>query len=304
MSRNGILILGGGFIATALAQRLATDGRSIHVISRSALLSSLPSSITLHLGDYGNPDLLKPLASECGTVIHAASASTPGSSARHPCRELDNLLSTLRVLETIQAWPHTHVVFFSSGGALYGNASTSPIPEDTPAVPLSYYGAGKVALEGFFQAFCMFGHTTTILRPSNAYGPGQTLRPGFGLIRTLFEHARHGTTAEIWGDGENLRDFIFIDDLVEACLRVLDLPSESGYFNLGSGVGHSINSIISRVEHVTGRHLDIVYRPARRGDVRDVLLDITKAETRLAWRPKVDLDQGLVLTWDAIRRTQ
>ena len=201
MSRESVLLLGGaGFIGSALAKRLEQEDITVHIVGRH------------DAARLGN------ILPQCGTVIHLASATTPGSSASHPDLELDNLTLTLRLLELMQNQPDTHLIFFSSGGTVYGNPQRLPVAEDAPIAPLSNHGAGKAAQEAFCQAFRAAGHAVTILRPANAYGPGQTMRGGFGLVRTMLEHARAGTAMEIWGDGENVRDFIYIGDVVEACL--------------------------------------------------------------------------------------
>lgn len=218
-------------------------------------------------------------------------------------RELDNLTPTLHLLETLQRWESTHVIFLSSGGTVYGNPVENPVAESAPLIPLSYHGAGKVALESFLHAFRATGHTVTVLRPSNAYGPGQNLRTGFGLIRTLLEHARGGAPVEIWGDGENIRDFVYIDDVLEACKRFIDMPLDSDTYNLGSGVGHSINQVLRIIEAECGTNLRKVYRPARKMDVREVVLDISKLETRLSWRPQIKLEEGVRRVWKWLRET-
>ena len=284
MSRDGILLLGGsGFIGNALANRL--KGEAVHILGRHGA------------------ERLEEVLPRCGTVVHLASATTPGSSARHPDMELDNLTLTLRLLELMQDYPETHLIFFSSGGTVYGNHGRLPVTEDAPIAPLSNHGAGKAAQEAFCQAFRARGHAVTILRPSNAYGPGQTMRGGFGLVRTMLEHARAGTVMEIWGDGENMRDFIYIDDVVEACMRFIGLPQDSGTYNLGSGIGHSINQVRHIVERVTGIELKVSHRPARGIDVRAVVLDISRLEARLSWKPEINLEEGIGLTWEWLIQT-
>jgi UDP-glucose 4-epimerase len=295
MSRDSILLLGGGFIGAALAQRLALAGKSVEMISRKPL--HIPH-VSSHISDLGNSALIEKMAAHCGTVIHLASATTPGISSRHPSKELENLAPTLRLLEAMQQWPATRLIFLSSGGTIYGNPDSNPVAETAHFAPLSYYGAGKVALESFLNAFSVAGHTTTILRPSNTYGPGQSLRTGFGLIRNLLEHARNGTTAEIWGDGESVRDYIYIDDVVEACIRFLDFPPHSGTYNLGSGIGYSVNQVLAHIEAICGSRLQVTYRPTRQVDVREIVLDITALENRLGWRPQTNLDDGLRRTWE------
>ena len=302
MNRDGILLLGGGFVGMALARSLAAESRRVHIVTRRAAPVS-DVDISVHVGDLADAALLKKLSSECSTVVHLASATLPGSSARHPVRELDNLTPTLHLLETLQRWKSTHVIFLSSGGTVYGNPVENPVAEIAPLIPLSYHGAGKVALEGFLHAFRATGHTVTVLRPSNAYGPGQNLRTGFGLIRTLLEHARGGAPVEIWGDGENIRDFVYIDDVLEACKRFIDMPLDSDTYNLGSGAGHSINQVLRIIEAECGTHLHKVYRPARKMDVREVVLDMSKLEVRLSWRPQIKLEEGVRRVWKWLGET-
>lgn len=284
MSRDGVLLLGGaGFIGSALHRRLARDQVPVHVIGRNEgerLVSVLPF---------------------CGTVIHLASASTPGSSAGQPSLELDNLALTLRLLELLKRQPDTHLIFFSSGGTVYGNPTRLPVAEDSPIAPLSNHGAGKASSEAFCEALRAQGHAVTILRPSNAYGPGQELKSGFGLVRTMLEHARARTVLEIWGDGENVRDFIHVDDVVEATTRLARLPRDSGTYNLGSGTGFSINQVRRIVEAATGAELRAVHRPARGIDVRSLVLDTSRLHARLDWRPGVGLAEGVKDTWEWLR---
>lgn len=276
MSRDNVLLLGGaGFIGSALARRLEQERITAHILGRH---------------DAGQMEKLLP---QCGTVIHLASATTPGSSASHPSQELGNFALTLHLLELMQGQPETHLIFFSSGGTVYGNPNQLPVTEDTPLAPLSNHGAGKVSQEAFCQAFRARGHAVTILRPSNVYGPGQTMRQGFGLVRTMLECVRTDTSLEIWGDGENIRDFIYIDDVVEASMRLISLPQDSATYNLGSGVGYSINQVRKIVERVTGVKLKTSHHPARGIDVRAVVLDISRIKARLSWKPEISLEEGV-----------
>lgn len=281
MNRDGILLLGAaGFIGRALAQRLQQEQLPLHLVGRE---------------DEGR---LAQVLPHCTTVVHLASATTPGSSATQPELELANLALTLRLLALLQTQPPTHLIFFSSGGTVYGNPLQLPVVEDSPLAPLSHHGAGKAAQEAFCHAWRAQGHAVTILRPSNAYGPGQTLQSGFGLIRTLLEHARLGTTLEVWGDGENVRDYIYIDDLVEATTRLIKRPQDSGTYNLGSGIGHSINQVKDIVQAVCGKPIQTSYRPVRGIDVRSVVLDNRLLVARLDWHAQVRLADGVARTWE------
>ncbi len=286
MKRDEVLLLGGGgFIGSALARRLQQEQIPVHIVGRD------------------NGGQLARLLPRCGTVLHLASSTTPGSSATQPSLELDNLALTLRLLELLQAQPQTHLIFFSSGGTVYGNPDQLPVAEDHPIAPLSPHGAGKAAQESFCQALRARGHAVTIVRPSNAYGPGQTMRHGFGLIRNMLEHACQQTPLEIWGDGGNVRDFIYIDDIVEASMRLIGLSGDSGTYNLGSGVGYSINQVKVIVEAACGKVLPTLHRPTRNIDVRAVVLDNLRLHRRLHWQPGTSLTDGAARTWKWLRQT-
>jgi UDP-glucose 4-epimerase len=278
MKPRALLLGGSGFIGSALAPKLAAEGWEIAIGGRGAdLKASLEG---------------------CTAVVHLACCTHPGSSRLHPLMERENLECSLDLMEALQSRPDTHLVFLSSGGALYGNPRTNPVAEDTAAEPLSFHAAGKAAVEAFITAHRAAAHPATILRIANAYGPGQALTQGFGFIRTLLEHARSGQPLEVWGDGETVRDFVFIDDVTEAIARALARPETSGTWNIGSGVGHSLNQAITLAREITRQSIPINYRAARQSDVRGVVLDISRARLKLGWAPKIALEEGLQKSWE------
>lgn len=285
MKSKHVLLLGGtGFIGSALARRLHKEKTPALVVGRA---------------DVGR---LQQVLPNCNTVVHLASATTPSLSSEHPALEQSNIDLTRRLVDCLRAQPDTHLVYFSSGGTVYGNPTRLPVTEADTLAPMSPYGVAKAAQESVCQELRDIGHSVTIIRPSNAYGPGQNLCDGFGLIRTMLEHARLGTPLEIWGDGENVRDFVYIDDIVEAALRLMQLPEDSGTYNLGSGMGHSINQAKSLVEMACNAPVKTIHRPARGIDVRSVVLDISRLTFRLDWKPKMDLPQGVARTLEWLRQ--
>lgn len=297
---DGILILGaGGFLGRALAWRLASDGCRVYRVMRQPT-PAFGANDSVHTGDLADTALMREMLTHCGTVFHLASATTPGSSAHRPSLEAElNLAPTLRFLDVMQEFPGRRLIFVSSGGALYGNPKIELAPETHPSTALSYHGAGKMALESFLVTFSrLTGTNLTVLRPSNLYGPGQPLKSGFGLVRTMLQHIRQGTTMEIWGDGETVRDLLYVDDMVNACCKVLAKGDARGeVFNVGAGTGHSINQIRQLAEQVTGRPLAVVYRPRRQMDVTRIVLDCSKIRLKLGWAPTVPLTEGLARTW-------
>lgn len=298
-SSGAILLVGGtGFIGRALAKRLAALGREVHVLSRQAA-SDLPLGVLAHQGDQGDSSVVMPLLAHCPEVFHLAAATTPADTVWRPTLEAEaTLLPALRFLECAQAFPKNRYFFMSTGGALYGNAEFAS--EQSPLVPASYHGASKLALERFFGVLEQrYPGCLTIIRPSNVYGPGQTFRPSFGVIRTLLERARDGGRVTIFGDGSAIRDYLFIDDLVAACLSALS--GGAGIYNIGAGKGTSLSELLAVVEQVTGGRLDIERQPARPSDVARIELDICRAGECLGWSPVVSLAEGVRRTWEGLR---
>ncbi len=300
-SRNVLLLGGGGFIGQATARRLASDAMQVHILSRQYTLSAAPA-IHPHTGDLSDLAILDTLLPQCGTVVHLASSTTPGSSASKPSDELDNLRPTLNLLERLHNQKGIHLIFVSSGGTVYGNPPHIPVNEDAPFAPQSYHGAGKMALEGFLQAFRAAGHAVTILRPSNAYGPGQDLRRGFGFVRTVLEHASNGSPLEIWGDGEAVRDFVFVEDVAEAIALAIGNPADNGTYNVGSGQGYTLNEVLALAQRITGVEINTLHKPAREGDVRGVVLDVSRIRAALGWQPRINLEEGLRHTWEWLQQ--
>lgn len=295
-SRNVLLLGGGGFIGQATARRLASDTMGVHILARKHTLPAAPA-IHPHIGDLSDPAILDTLLPQCGTVVHLASSTTPGSSANKPSDELDNLRPTLNLLDRLHGQKGIHLIFVSSGGTVYGNPPHIPVNEDAPFAPRSYHGAGKMALEGFLQAFRAAGNAVTILRPSNAYGPGQDLRQGFGFVRTVLEHARSGSLLEIWGNGENVRDFVYVDDVAEAISLAIGNPTNNSTYNVGSGQGHTLNEVLALAQRITGIEISTLHKPVREGDVRGVVLDVSRIRAAFGWQPHINLEEGLRRTW-------
>ena len=297
--KNVLLIGGGGFIGTALARCLSKKNFNVHILSRHYPLWKIEPEMTFHQGSLDDRELLERILPECSTIIHLASSTTPGSSARQAKIEAKkNIAPTLAFLDILQNYKPFHLIFLSSGGTLYGNPDSTPVDESHPLKPLSFHGAGKAAIEIFLRTFPTSpGKDITIVRPSNIYGPGQPLRRGFGIIRTMLEHALCGTEMEIWGDGMAVRDFLYIDDMVAALMQLVDLPHDNNTYNVGSGMGYNLNQIREIIESVCGKKLAANYRPGRQIDVKNIVLDSSRFIKKTKWHPAVSLEQGVNSTW-------
>jgi UDP-glucose 4-epimerase len=306
MDRETLLIGGTGFVGQALAPRLIRAGHRVHLVARRPAPMGLEGKALLHTSPLDNAKLLHTLLPGCQTVFYLASDSTPGTSASEPLWEAElNLTPALRFLDILQKYDHVHLIFISSGGTVYGNPRYLPVDEDHPLSPLSYHGAGKIATEAFLQAYCrQYGRNVTILRPSNFYGPGQPYRKGFGIVRGIFEHLRRDLPVEIWGDGENVRDFIYIEDFADACIRLSEMRPKSSsidIFNVGYGTGVSINRLCGLIESATGRQIQKEYRTGRAVDVRSVVLNCSRLHQYTGWKSTTDLETGLTRTWEWLK---
>ena len=305
-SHHRILLLGGGgFLGQALAKTLLSNGYEVSRLDFRPI-SPLGIQDRVFVGDLSNPDFIQPLLTNCHTLIHLASATTPSTSATSPFMEVGaNIGPTLRLLELAQQPSLKHLIFISSGGTVYGNPERLPAMESDPSSPLSYHAAGKVALESFLHAYRhLSGKVVTILRPSNIYGPEQPLRSGFGIIRTMLENARADQPLTIWGDGENMRDYLYIDDMIAACCKLITRGCDNDTFNVGAGTGTSINQLRQAIEKIIGKHLSVKHLPARPLDVRGIVLDSTKLAHATGWAPQVSLEEGIMCTWQWLKNQQ
>lgn len=303
MIGSGVLILGaGGFIGRSLAERLAGRGVPVLAATRQPQTFAHPT-IRNVVAAYDTASHFQPLMPAVGAIVHAASTSTPASSAAQP--QLDgNLRTTLALIEAMQVTTPPNLLYLSSGGTLYGDCP-KPATENSPLRPRAYHGAGKIAAEAFIHAWTeQFGGTSVILRPSNVYGPGQTPQPGFGAIATAMACARDGVSFTIWGDGTSIRDFLYVDDLLALCEAALERPMPRGHhvFNAAQGIGTSLSTLLDEIDRVTGRPLTRLYKPARSVDLHSITLDTVSARTHLLWEPTITLNEGLQRTWQWISK--
>jgi UDP-glucose 4-epimerase len=307
MRYNRILLLGGGgFIGQALTRRLYSKGYIIHILTPEKINFSAPN-IHVHSGKLDDRSIVEKVLPQCDIVFHLASATTPGDSTRSPVFEVEhNILPTIQFLTYLQKTDHIkNFIFISSGGAIYLPSSEKSLTENQILSPKSYYGAGKVTIESFLNVFVNIHNTNvTILRPSNLYGPGQSFRHGFGLIRTMLTHILNDTTMEIWGDGEIVRDFIYIDDMINLLELIIKTPETSGVFNVSFNKGYSIHQVKEIVEKITKKQLQVKYQPERKMDIAKVIIDSSKLKNKTGWQPVIELEKGILKTWNWLKKSR
>jgi UDP-glucose 4-epimerase len=293
----------GGFLGANLAPFLAPRVRDLRCYGRRCSFPEVFSDLRWITGNITDENLGDVLDG-CDVVIHLASTSTPATADRDIVADAEaNVIGTLRLLECCVAKRVGRIVFLSSGGTVYGIPTIVPTPEDAATNPISAYGAAKLSIEKYLEIFRRHhGLDYRILRVSNIYGPHQTAEKGQGVIAAFLSRALDGRPLEIWGDGEIIRDYIYVSDVVDAIWKAMNHHGEVRILNIGSGRGTSINQIASAIEKRLGRPLDLVFRPGRPVDVPTSILDCSLASRELDWCPQISLDTGLDLLVNWIGR--
>jgi UDP-glucose 4-epimerase len=302
------LIVGGGFLGGHLADRLARDGHRVTVYSRSfsewlTREERGPSgSIRLIEGELPPGAALREVIAAADVVFYMAGASTPASASRDPGGSMArHVVPAAAVLDLMRETPTRRVVVASSGGTVYGAADVLPTPEDHPARPISLHGHHSLTIERYARFFAeQYRFETVILRYSNAYGPGQLARRGQGVIAAWSSALARGEPLVVFGDPETRRDFIFIDDLVEATARA-GLLADPGIYNVGSGEATPLREVLEIVRAVAQKkNVDIIHRNARGIDLPATQLDYSKLAASVGWRPAVGLTDGITASWEWI----
>jgi UDP-glucose 4-epimerase len=296
-----MLILGGnGFIGSHLVDRLLAEGHNVRVFDKYEEHYRKPvAGVDYCVGDFGNRGMLSDALAGIDMVFHLISTTLPKTSNDDPAFDVQsNVIETIFLLEQCVAKKIRKVIYISSGGAIYGKPSSLPISETCPTEPECSYGITKLIVEKYLALFNhLYGLDYVVLRPSNPYGSRQKPDGIQGAISVFLGRVAQGKSLEIWGDGRVVRDYIFVDDLIDGIYRGAFHNAPSRIFNLGSGIGHSINEIIDVIRKVTGRQIDVVYKAKRSFDVPSIYLDIYRAKQELLWGPSVSLIAGIEKTW-------
>lgn len=300
MKRYTALITGpSGFIGTHLTRYLHDKGILVRVITRDRAGLSFDhagsTGIEVVEGSYFEPALVRRALEGVDFVFHLASSTQPRSSNDNPLFDItSNLEGTLSLLDTLREYRHVKLIFASSGGTVYGNATTPLISEEHATDPICSYGIVKLAIEkyiGMFYAEHQAGYQ--ILRIANPYGTAGRLNPQQGLIVNVIDKIAKGQGIEIWGDGSVVRDYLYIDDLVRAFYLAAVTPTVDPILNIGTGVGHSINDVITVVSKVMDVAPALTYLDKRSFDVPVNVLSPKRARAVLNWMPEFSLKQGV-----------
>ncbi|MDJ0362321.1 NAD-dependent epimerase/dehydratase family protein [Rhodococcus sp. H29-C3] len=292
-----------GFLGAAIVDRFLDLGSEVRAFDRysTAPRHRVTGKVTLFQGDLLSRTSLTAAITDTQDVFHFLSLTNPRISADNPLHDITtNLTSGVELFSMCASKNVERVFFASSGGTVYGD-TPPPHHEDSPRNPTSPYGIGKVALENYLQYFAVEnGLRSVSLRISNPYGPQQKPRSAQGIIPIALRAARDGKQLAQFGDGSMTRDYIYIPDLIEMIVKVARAPQHSTY-NLGSGIGTALSSVMEAVERATDMRLQrkvVSYPPSF---VQTSVLDIGRFVEQFGRPDLTSLEDGIAQTWQYIR---
>jgi UDP-glucose 4-epimerase len=296
------LITGGaGFLGAALANRLLDEGHTVLALDdlTAGDPRRLAPEVLLTRGDVRDVPKLWSLLQGVDCVYHLAARVRVPESIHYPSDyNAVNVGGTVAVMEAMRDTGVRRVVFASSG-ALYGEQAQQPVHEEQMPNPNSPYGVSKIASEYYVSTLgACYDIETVSLRIFNAYGPGQDLPPSYPpVIPQLLRQANDGGSLVIFGDGTQTRDFIFVEDVIDALLAAATATDVNrAVINIGSGQEVSINELASLVARVAGKKISLLRNPAQSGGVSRLVADVSLARELLGWSPRTGLEEGLSRT--------
>lgn len=297
------VIGGAGFLGAHLVSALCETGRDVLVIGRSPRdVITLPEGVAYLQGDIRSRAFILRAMDGVDELLDLAYSSVPKVSFEDPAKDVvDNLSSTVALFELACDLNLRKMVFVSSGGTIYGEASQLPVSETHSTNPISPYGITKLALEKYAQLYQRMRQLPVLcVRPSNPYGEGQKPYLGQGFIATAMASMLSGREIQIFGKQGTVRDYIYVQDAADALVCALDkgMPGES--YNIGSSIGRSnveVLNQISRVAIASGVRPRIVHIEPRPFDVAANVLDTQKLRALSGWQPRVDFAEGIARTW-------
>lgn len=294
-----------GFIGRNLMRHLVSGGRrplgASHVFD-TAFIDEFSSQAELVAMDIQDPLSVAAALEGVETVIQLISTSSPALQNHNMEADIqNNVIPHIQFIRNAISAGVKRYVFISSGGTVYGKGHRAPITEATPTNPLSSHGLTKLVIEKYLQMFGVVNDLDfTILRLSNPYGPGQTFKKGQGLIPAILMRHANGQPITVYAEGKAARDFIFIDDVVEAIIKAIDVEGAGkSILNIGTGQARTVLSVIEALEDIMGVTFDKIFAGTRSTDVDISTLDITKAKQVLNWQPVTEFAEGLHRTVEA-----
>ncbi|MEW6448461.1 MAG: NAD-dependent epimerase/dehydratase family protein [Bacillota bacterium] len=299
-----VLVTGGaGFIGSHVAAELLDNGAQVSIADNlsSGLIENVPPGAAFYRVDITSPAITEIIAAERPeAIVHLAAQPVAPRSLEDPCFDATvNVTGTVNVLAAARKFGVRRFVYASSA-AVYGDPLYLPVDEAHPVRPLSPYGASKYAAEVYAATFQrLYGLEAVVLRLANVYGPGQGAAGEGGVVAIFCRRLFTGKPLEVFGDGEQTRDFIYVKDVVSAVTAALKRGGGE-VLNIGTGGGTSINELFQALNAISGKGAVPLYCSPRPGDIRHSVLNPQKAKEVLSWNPVFSLRAGLRETFAAL----
>jgi UDP-glucose 4-epimerase len=298
-----VLLTGGaGFIGSWVGQALIDNGNEIFIIDdlSTGKIQNIPKDANFVKADIKDRDRLEKIFKDFKpeVVNHHAAQMNVRNSVEDPIFDAQvNILGTINLLELSIQHEIKKFMFASTGGAIYGEPEVIPCIEDTLPAPVSPYGISKYAVEQYLNYYkAVHGLSHVVLRYSNVYGPRQNPHGEAGVVAIFCDRIKNGNPCNIFGDGKQTRDYIYVEDVARA--NILSINAKDVILNIGTAIETSVNDIVSKLKRVTNRDVQVVYSPRRSGEVDRIALEIKRAANVLGWSPDVNLEDGLLKTWE------
>jgi UDP-glucose 4-epimerase len=301
-----ILVTGGaGFIGSTLVDACVAQGHDVAVVDdlSAGAAANVAGPARLYEIDVRTGALDEVFATERPELVshHAAQVSVRRSVDEPVLDAGINVLGTLNVLEAARRHGVRRVVLASTGGAIYGEPDGPAADESHPCRPRSPYAIAKLAAEHYLDGYRLGGMETVVLRYANVYGPRQDPHGEAGVVAIFIQRILAGLTPTIFGDGEQVRDFVYVDDVVRANLLAHEARLAADgptVLNVGTGRGTTVNALWSALAAIARPAVSPSHEPARPGDLVRSVLDVRRARTALGWQAQVNIAEGLARTWE------
>ncbi len=299
ISNKKILVTGGaGFIGSHLADRLLKEKYKVAVIDNlsTGKKQNLNSKVKFYKLDIQSQKIAEVFRKEKPDIVfHFAAQIDVKKSIENPIKDAKiNILGTLNILENCKKYKVKKFIFPSSVG-VYGNSKNLPIKEEFSLNSISPYSVTKLTIEKYLNYYQSQGLSYTCLRYSNIYGPRQSAKGEGGVIAVFLNKILKGDKPIIYGDGKQTRDFLYVDDAVEAATKVMYSPSGSVY-NIGTNKEISINYLLALINNIVKKDMRPIFKPFRQGEILKSRVSYFKAKKELKWQPKYNLSKGLKQT--------
>ena len=304
------LVLGGsGFMGFNLGLRLSNEGWFVRLfdinfpLDRTNYLRDIKTIEVCHGNFFNHKDLDEALKG-VDRVFHFISTTVPSTSKENLEVEVEtNLLGTVRLLELMRNQNVSEIIYPSSGGTVYGQPREELISEEEKTEPECTYGLGKKLIEEIICYYCKnMGFKYRILRISNPYGDFHKANRRQGVIDAFLANVLNEIPLTIWGTGENIRDFIFIEDVIDAIISLDKTEKWNETYNIGTGKGTSVRKIIEFIKEVTNKNVECIYTGNEYSGVSRNVLDISKINNHAGWYPKYEIREGIERTWNNLLR--